>query len=326
MAQVRSRNILVSARTYYLNSKSFSTIVPFPLLRNESSVSRGLWRGCSLFRLIKALGSSASIRPAESRKKISKEREKREVDRNIFRRSRLCLNYSERCAANTEKWHEKFTPRARYKASDLLAKLLKAETHVIKIGEKVCLAKWDGPAPTIISLLLRRSRLAAKGARSLRFASRTPTMHSFCVPDISFYETRQLHNVMEFSCLCVLCSCMCRTSARSPFPSPLAFSPQFPSSRVGVALHSRDFSTSALVFIPQKGRPPLDRDIRHPREKQTHRCCSSHAISRKTSLPATRGIDCKRQIVFARRKGFGSSVPSPIPPPPLPGSSSHVKE
>lgn len=43
-------------------------------------------------------------------------------------------------------------------------------------------------------------------------------------------------------------------------------------------------------------------DIRHLySEKQTHHSCSSHAISWKTSLPATREIDCKRQIAFSRK-------------------------
>lgn len=47
----------------------------------------------------------------------------------------------------------------------------------------------------------------------------------------------------------------------------------------------------------------FDCDIRRLySEKQTHHGRSSHAISRKTSLPATRGIDCKRQIAFARKK------------------------
>lgn len=63
-----------------------------------------------------------------------------------------------------------------------------------------------------------------------------------------------------------------------------------------------------------------DCDIRRLYEKQTHRCCSSHAIFRKTSLQATRGIDCKRQIVFARKR---RSRPFFIF---ISGNSSHVKE
>jgi len=63
-------------------------------------------------------------------------RKYREAGGNIFRRCRLSLNYSERCAVNGEKWREKFAPRAKYKAFDLFAKLLgTAETHIIKIGE-----------------------------------------------------------------------------------------------------------------------------------------------------------------------------------------------
>lgn len=80
-----------------------------------------------MFRLIKGSDRQLQLGPVKAVRKY------RVVGGNIFRRCRLSLNYSERCAADAEKWCEKFAPEAKYKASDLFAKLLRApESHKIE--------------------------------------------------------------------------------------------------------------------------------------------------------------------------------------------------
>lgn len=97
-----------------MSSASLATLVPALLVPPNKRVG----------------GSSASIRPDESRKKIS--RGWRKYIPSLPFVLKLFRAMRDQCG----KVARKFAPRARYKASDLFAKLLEApETHIIKIGE-----------------------------------------------------------------------------------------------------------------------------------------------------------------------------------------------